>query len=85
MLHLFENRLNGEKLPDSLQNLIYLRHLSIFNAEREFEFKFNYNANNITTLSGDYINRVLSKLVYLEEINLQWLNMNGDIGTNSLF
>lgn len=85
MLHFFENRLSGEKLPDSLSNLINLRHLSIFNGEREFEFKLNYNANNITSLNGDYINRVLSKLVYLEEINMQWLNMNGDILSSTFF
>ena len=53
--------------------------MSIFNGEREFETKINYNANTINTISGDYLARVLSKLVFLEEINLQWLKMYGDI------
>ncbi len=62
-----------------------LRHLSIFNGEREYEGKNNNNANTIFSLTGDFLGKVLSKLVFLEEINLQWLKLTGDIESVGLF
>jgi hypothetical protein len=73
-LHFFENHLVGSSLPDSFANLVHLRHLSIFNAEREFEGEENMNANTIELLPY-----IIFECVLLEELNLVHLDMKGRI------
>lgn len=53
-----------------MANLIHLRHLSIFNGEREYEHKVNHNANTIEKITSEFIIKALSKMVMLEEINM---------------
>jgi hypothetical protein len=62
-LHFFENHLDGI-LPDSISNLIYLKHFTIANDGREHEGVANNNMNSI------YVwNDAITGITSLEEIN----------------
>lgn len=64
----------GDEFPESLVNLVHLKHLSVFNADYEYEREPNKNANNIGRMP-----KVLEPLQMLEEINLAFLSMNRTI------
>jgi hypothetical protein len=78
-LYFFENSLDGY-LPDSLVNLVHLRHLTIANDGREHEGEVNPNRNTIYLWNS----KVISQLTNLEEINMQNLNMTGVVGDSLL-
>lgn len=73
-LHFFENHLHGV-LDESFGNLIYLKHLTISNDGREHENVTNIHANTLFLWN----NNIMSKLINLEEINMQYLSMYGYI------
>ena len=72
-LHFFENHLQGT-FPDSIIDLVHLKHLSIFNGDTEFEGVTNQNANRITKFHQN-----IFALTELEEINLTKVNMGGKV------
>jgi len=73
-IHFFENHLTGI-FPPSFVNLIWLKHLSIFNDARYYENLDVYHRNTIYV----WDNKIMSKLWSLEEINLCNLDMWGRI------
>lgn len=64
----------GNGWPAEFYDLIYLKHLSIFNGDTEYESVDNLNKNQIS-------NMILSLVAFtdLEELNLTWLGMKGKI------
>jgi hypothetical protein len=66
-IHFFENHLVGE-FPKEFENLINLKHLSIFNGDNSYEGKENRNANKIGTMLLNF-----GAHTQLEEINLAWV------------
>lgn len=72
-LHFFENRLNGT-FSETLRDLKHLKHLTITNGEREYEGRPNNNANTFKETLVELWN-----LKNLEEINMQWMELNSVI------
>lgn len=73
-IHFFQNHLNGV-FPSSFKDLIYLRHLSIFNDGREYENNPVYHMNTVYAMDS----QLIAQLTKLEELNLANLDMYGFI------
>ena len=71
-MHLFENHVDG-LMPDSFGNLINLKHLTLANDGREYQGVPNPHRNTIHLWNQN----VFPKLINLEEINMQNLNISG--------
>ena len=70
-LHFFENHL-VETFADSINMLVNLKHLSIFNGDVAFEGVPNRNANQVKKLP-----ETIKDLVNLEELNLAYVGLSG--------